>query len=362
MANPTILDVAARAGTTPATVSRALNGTGYVSAARRRAVLEAAAELGYVPHASAQLLRSSRSRLLGVAVGDLANPRSAMLINSVQKVAAECGYTTFFACVPDSGGENEQDVLRVLLRQRPDGLVVATLRTPPSDHLLRQVAARGLPVALIGRDLEHAGVDSISANYRRGGATITGHLLELGHRRIAFLGAQLSEADRVGRLRGYLDALQRARIQVRPSWVIGDAEQPSGPRYPTHLTGYQGAQRLLQLSARPTAIVARNDVTAVGAVQALKDAGLRVPNDISVTGFDNIPLAGAIAPALTTMSQPTEEEGRLAAEFLIARLERPQEPIQPRAIVLECNLIVRASTARLSAGARRERRREGRSE
>ncbi|MGE0582921.1 MAG: LacI family DNA-binding transcriptional regulator [Steroidobacteraceae bacterium] len=350
---PTIRDVAARAGTTPATVSRALNGTGYVSAAKRRAVLDAAAELGYIPHASAQLLRSTRSRLLAVIVGDLENPRSTMLINGVQKLAGERGYTTFFASVADSGGQSEQDVLRVLLRQRPEGLILATLRTPPSDQFLHEVASRGLPVSLVGRDLEQAGVDSISANYRRGGETITGHLLELGHRRIAFLGAQLSEADRIGRLRGYLDALQRARIQVRPAWVIGDAEQPSGPRYPTHLTGYQGVQRLLQLSARPTAIVARNDVTAVGAIQALKDAGLRVPGDVSVTGFDNIPLAGAITPALTTMSQPTEEEGNLAAEFLIARLERPQETIPPRAIVLECNLIVRASTAALPRQHRR---------
>jgi LacI family transcriptional regulator len=344
---PTIVEVAARAGTTTATVSRALNGTGYVSAARRRAVLAAATELGYVPHASAQLLRSSRSRMLGVIVGDLANPRSASLISAVQTMAAQRGYATLFACVPDSGSQSEQDVLQTFLRQRPEGLVLATLRTLQSDRLLRQLADRGVPIALVGRTLEHRGVDSISANYRRGGETITGHLLELGHRRIAFLGATLSEADRIGRLRGYLDGLRRARIRVRPSWVVGDAEGPSGPRYPTYLTGYQGAQRLLKLAARPTAIVARNDVTAVGALQALKDAGLSVPNDISVTGFDNIPLAAAIAPALTTMSQPTEEEGRLAGEFLIARLERPQETIAPRTIVLECNLIVRASTARL---------------
>jgi LacI family transcriptional regulator len=342
---PTIVEVAARAGTTTATVSRALHGTGYVSAARREAVLRAAAELGYVPHASAQLLRSSRSRMLGVIVGDLANPRSASLINSVQSVAVERGYATLFASVPDSGSQSEQDVLQAFLRQRPEGLVLATLRTSQSDQLLRRLTDAGMRVALVGRALDHAGVDSISADYRRGGDTVTTHLLDLGHRRIAFLGAQLQEADQVGRLRGYLDALRRARIQVRPAWVIGDPPGPNGPTYPTFLTGYQGAQRLLRLPLRPTAIVARNDVTAVGALQALKDAGLRVPADISVTGFDNIPLAPAIAPALTTMSHPTEEVGRLAAEFLIARLERPQEPIAPRTIVLQCNLIVRASTA-----------------
>src|SRR5688572_26433855 len=134
MALPTIVEVAARAGTTTATVSRALNGTGYVSAARRQAVLQAAAELGYVPHASAQLLRSSRSRMLGVIVGDLTNPRAATLINGVQSVAAERGYATLFASVPESGSQSEQDVLQAFLRQRPEGLVLATLRTSESDR------------------------------------------------------------------------------------------------------------------------------------------------------------------------------------------------------------------------------------
>lgn len=345
MALPTIVDVAARAGTTTATVSRALNGTGYVSAARREAVLRAAEELGYVPHGSAQLLRSSRSRLLGVIVGDLANPRSVSLINSVQSIAVDRGYATLFASVPDSGSQSEQDVLQAFLRQRPAGLILATLRTPESDRLLRRLADGGMAVGLVGRELDHTHIDCISANYRRGGDTVTGHLLALGHRRIAFLGAQMSQADQVGRLRGYLDALKRARIQVRPGWVIGDPPGAHGPTYPTFLTGYQGAQRLLRLALRPTAIVARNDVTAVGALQALKDAGVRVPAEMSVTGFDNIALAPAIAPALTTMSHPTEEVGRLAAEFLIARLERPEETIAPRNLVLQCNLIVRASTA-----------------
>jgi DNA-binding LacI/PurR family transcriptional regulator len=217
--------------------------------------------------------------------------------------------------------------------------------------VLTRLADGGMPIALVGRALDHPRVDSISANYRRGGDTITGHLLDLGHRRIGFLGAQLSESEHVGRLRGYLDALRRARIQVRPAWVIGDPRGPNGPTYPTFLTGYQGAQRLLKLPVRPTAIVARNDVTAVGALQALKDAGVRVPVEISVTGFDNIPLAPAVAPALTTISQPTEEEGRLAAEILIARLERPAEAIASRNIVLQCNLIVRASTAPPANGA-----------
>src|SRR5262249_11131428 len=152
------------------------------------------------------------------------------------------------------------------------------------------------------------------------------------------------DAPRVNRLRGYLDALEQAGLPVRTELVIGHPNGPS-PRYSTHLAGYQAVQQLLQLRPRPTAIFARNDYTAVGALQALREAGLRVPEDISIAGFDNIPLASAVSPALTTVSQPTDEEGRLAAEFLIARVERPHEDIARRELTLECNLIVRASTA-----------------
>lgn len=356
MALATIVDVARRAGTTTASVSRVLNGSGYASRAMRARVVAAAEDLGYVPHASAQLLRSSRSKLLGVVVGNLANPLAAALIDRIQRFASQSGYTTLFASANAAGPDAEADCIRTFLRQRPDGLIVATLRTAASDQLLRNVADGGVPIVLVGRALDHPRVDSISSDYRRGGEIITRHLIALGHRRIAFIGADISEAARVGRLQGYLDALKQADIRPRPSWVISDTAGAEGPRYPTYLTGYQGAQRLLRASVRPTAIVARNDITAVGAIQALKDAGMRVPDDFSVTGFDNIELASAIAPGLTTMSQATDDEAHLAAEFLVGRIERPDESVASRNISLECNLIVRASTA---APARLGQRRSG---
>ena len=345
MANLTIHDVAARAGVSISTVSRALRGIGYVNAKKREQVLQAAAELGYVPHASAQALRAQRSGVIGVVAGDLGNPHTVALINSIQKFVGDRGYTALFTSVINDGEAMEQSALQTMLRQRPDGLIVATLQTRISDHLLQQAGGAGLPTVLIGRSLSNSGVDSISSNYQRGSETLTDYLLDLGHRRIAFVGADISEAEHIGRLRGYLASMQRARIKVRPAWVVGD-DKPMRPYYPTSLTGYRGAKRLLQLPSRPTAIMARNDVTAIGVIQAVNEAGLSVPGDISVTGFDDIPLAGFIAPALTTMSQPTEKEGELAAEFLLGRLERPNEVIPPRTLTLECNLIVRASTAR----------------
>jgi DNA-binding LacI/PurR family transcriptional regulator len=341
---PTIADVARHAGTTTTTVSRVINESGYVRDSVRVRVHAAIEALRYVPNANARTLKTKQSRTLGIVIGDLLNPYSAALADAVQRVAMERGYATFVGSASDDV-PSEISVLEAFHRQRVAGLIVATLPTAGSDQMLMRLADHRLPLLLVGRTLAHPRVDTVSANFRRGGLICTQHLIELGHRRIAFIGARLTDAPRVNRLRGYLDALEQAHIPVRDDYVIGHPNGNPSPRYSTHLAGYQAVQQLTQLRPRPTAIFARNDYTAVGALQALREAGLRVPEDVSLAGFDNIPLASAVSPALTTVSQPTEEEGRLAAEFLIARIERPQEDIAPRELTLECNLIVRASTA-----------------
>jgi LacI family transcriptional regulator len=344
MRQPTITDVARRAGTTSTTVSRVLNNSGYVRASTRSSVLAAIEELHYVPDANARVLKTKRSKAIGVVIGDLLNPYSVALANAVQSVALARGFITFIASAADEV-ESELLAIEAFHRQRVAGVVVATLQTPPSDKMLNRLAAHGLPLVLVGRSLPHPHVDSVSANFRRGGELCTQHLVELGHRRIAFIGAEMGDAHRVSRLRGYLDALEQAGLAARPEYVIGNARLGPSPRYSTQLMGYQGAQQVLKLHSRPTAIFARNDHTAVGAIQALKEARVRVPEEISVAGFDDIPLASAMAPALTTVSQRTEEEGRLAGEFLLGRVERPDEETPRRELVLECNLIVRTSTA-----------------
>jgi DNA-binding LacI/PurR family transcriptional regulator len=337
-------DVARHAGTTTTTVSRVLNESGYVRHEVRTRVLASIETLKYVPNANARTLKTKQSHTIGIVIGDLLNPYSAALADAVQRVAMARGYTTFVASAASDDVQSEIAVIEAFHRQRVAGLIVATLPTADSDEKLTRLAEHRLPLLLVGRAIAHPQVDTVSANFRRGGLICTQHLIELGHRRIAFIGAQLADAPRVNRLRGYLDALEQAGLPVRAECVIGHPNGPS-PRYSTHLAGYQAVQQLLQLRPRPTAIFARNDYTAVGALQALREAGLRVPEDISLAGFDNIPLASAVSPALTTVSQPTEEEGRLAAEFLIARIERPHEDIARRELTLECNLIVRASTA-----------------
>ncbi len=338
-------DVARRARTTPATVSRVINNIGYVSAGLRAAVEAAIRELGYVPNANARVLKTNRSRTIGVVVGDLLNPYAIELANTVRGVAAQRGYATFIATAADDVA-SELFVIDAFHRQRVGGLVIATLPTTQSNEAIARLADHRMPMVLVGRALDEGPVDSVSANFRRGGELATQHLIELGHRRIAFVGADLAEAERVTRLRGYLDALEEAGLPVRPEYIMGNPRSSGSPRYSTQATGYHVAHELLKLPARPTAIFARNDHTAFGVLQALRERGYRVPEDFSLAGFDDIPLTRQVVPALTTVSQPTENQGRLAAEFLLDRIERPDEDVAPRNLVLECTLIVRGSTTR----------------
>jgi LacI family transcriptional regulator len=344
VAQPTISDVARLASTTPTTVSRVLNNSGYVRATTRAAVLDAVDRLHYVPNANARVLKTKRSRVIGILTGDLFNPYSVMLAGAVQSLAESRGYTTFIASAGDLAG-SEVPALEAFHRQRLAGVIVASLQTPQSDRLLLRLAEQSLPVVLVGRQIDHPRVDAISANFRRGGALATQHLIAIGHRRIAFLGAQQSDLPRIGRFQGYLDALTQAGIPIRDDLIVGTARGSPTPRYSTQVDGYHAMRQLLKQPSRPTGIFARNDYTAIGALQALKEAGLRTPDDVAVAGFDDIPLAAAISPSLTTVSQPTQEEGRLAAEFLIERIERPGWDAARRELTLECNLIVRASTA-----------------
>ena len=274
------------------------------------------------------------------------NPYSVELANSVTGTAVDYGYTTFIGAATDDIN-SDVAVIDAFHRQRVDGLVVATLQTSSSDAALKKLAEHGMPIVLVGRDIDHAMMDSISADYRSGGRMAAQHLIDLGHKRIAFVGADLKEAERVTRLQGYVDALESAGIRIRPEYIVGNVHAAGSPRYSRHGTGHQATLQLLRLPARPTAIFSRNDHTALGVLQALKEAGLRVPEDMSVIGFDDIPLADRVVPSVSSVSQPTQNQGRAAVEYLLRRIEHPNEKIERKKLVLECTLVARETSAKL---------------
>jgi DNA-binding LacI/PurR family transcriptional regulator len=339
--HPTILDIAAQAGVAPMTVSRVINGTGYVSAELRQRVQRVVEEVGYLPNALARSLKRQRTRVVGILLPDIANPFSAELARSMQKVLLEKKYSAFITTTEQSV-EREQAALRAFFDHRVDGVVVATMETRAGNDALHKFINRGMAIVMVGRALSESPVDRVTSDYWKGGYDAVEHLISLGHTRIGFLGASVLNAGRLRRFQGFMDALCDHGISVSEEWIIGS---DSGPAYSTQQDGYEAMKRLLALPTRPSAVFARNDFTAFGAMCAIRDAGLVIPGDIAVVGFDNVPLASYFTPSLTTVEQPTAELGRKAAAMLLERIERASTEA-PREICFPCRLIIRDSTVR----------------
>lgn len=322
------------------TVSRAINRTGYVSEEVRARVLEAAKKLQYRPNVLARQLKGQRLNAVGVMLPDIANPFSSELVAGIKKVLDAAGYTAFLS-VSDQVVEQERAGLQAFVDHRVDGLIVATRGTSKGDRVIKELVQQGVPVVTIGRPMPKAKVDVIDANHYQGAFDLVTHLIGLGHRRIGFIGIAPKDAHTLRRYKGYAAALRKARLELHEEYTVGPAK---GPAFSTQQDGYEGMMRLARLKRRPTAVFARNDFTAIGALRAAHELGLRVPGDIAIAGFDDIPLAAYAAPPLTTVSQPIRDQGELAAQILVERIEGRRR----RAFALHtmpCQLVVRESTA-----------------
>jgi DNA-binding LacI/PurR family transcriptional regulator len=336
----TLADVARLAGVVAMTASRALNQSGYVSQSVRKRVLKAAAKLDYRPNMIARQLRSQRLSAIGILLPDIANPFSAELVNGMKQVFDESGYSTFIA-LSSRSVEQEEASLRAFVDHRVDGLIVATRGTKMGDEVLKNLARQGIPTVTIGRPVKIAGMDFVSADHWQGAFDVVSHLISLGHSRIGFIG--ISHADRLSlrRYQGYAAALEQAGIPINPAYTVGP---PEAPAFATQEDGFEGMTRLANLKRPPTAVFARNDFAAIGALRAAHKLGLRVPREIAIAGFDNIPLAAFTTPPLTTIEQPIAQQGSAAAKFLLDRIEKRYKG-PARKLSMPCSLIVRESTA-----------------
>lgn len=322
MARPTMEDVAARAGVSRALVSLVMRGSPKVSPARRAAVLEAAAELGYSPHAMARSLASRTSHVLGVMVSDLHNPFWAEVVDGLDAAARAAG----FELVINTGGRSparEQQALESLTSFRPAGL--ALLGPVVSSSAI--TTAADIPLVLVSRASRLSTVDTVNDDGRAGSALAVDHLVALGHREIVHIdgGAGSQSAPRRA---GYRVAMARHGLAARV--VRGEYTEAAG------------AAAVRSLRQPFTAVIAANDLNAVGVLSALAEAGLRVPEDVSVVGYDNTWLAGLRHIGLTTIDQPRVQMGRLAAEALIARVRG--ERTEPARLVVQPTLVVRSTT------------------
>jgi LacI family transcriptional regulator, galactose operon repressor len=326
----TIAKVAAEAGVGVGTVSRVLNGSPSVSEETRQRVLEAIAALDYQPSAVARALSTGRTNAVGVVAPFFTSWSVIERLRGVSRTLASAGYQLILLDVERA--EQGRDFFRtVAVRGRVDGVLSISL--VPTDEEIRRLAAEDVPIVLLDR--AHPALPAITIDDTEGGRMATEHLLELGHRRIAFLGdeeANLFGFDSSARRReGYEAAMAAAGVPIEPDWVL---RRPHGRR-----PAREAASWLLAQEPRPTAVFASSDVQAIGVLEAAQAAGLPVPEELSVIGFDDVEAAGYTG--LTTVAQPLEEIGALGAELLLRTLSG--EAVESRRMPL--TVVERGSTA-----------------
>ena len=307
-ARPTIADVASRSGVSTATVSRVLSGATSSRPTTRARVLAAAKELDYKPSAVARALKVQATRTIGLLIADIQNPFFPQLVSAVEAEAVDRGYGLVL-CNPSDDPARELAALDLLIERRVDGIMVASSRAMRRHaSLLREI---GVPVVLLNSGRVE-GLPSIDTAQRRGARLGAEHLLELGHRRIGHISAPRTNAAAADRLAGARDAVRAFGEDAELFVADGDS----------HVEGGAAAATRLVTIARCTGIVCYNDLTAIGALRGVRSAGLRVPEEVSIVGFDDIDLAAWIDPPLTTVRQPTEAMGRWAVERLVAPRHR----------------------------------------
>jgi LacI family transcriptional regulator len=334
----TIRDVARLAGVSSMTVSRVINGSERVSPATRQRVEEAIDELGYVPSRLARGLIRQKTGTLALIVPDVANPFFTLVVRGAEEVARRADYRLLL-CDTRSDLELEREVIEELLAHRVEGIAIAPVSDRSRTHL-RRLAKFGVPFVLIDRTVQGVDSDLIVGDNEGGARRLVTHLLELGHRRIGLI----VEADDVStarhRRQGYESALAAAGVPVDESLIVRADADPSG--------GFEGMRRLLTLDERPTAVFAVNNLVALGVIEAVRDAGLEVPDDVALVCFDDIEYASRMYPFLTVMAQPAETLGSLGTQLLLERIDG-RARARGRSVVLSAQFIVRKSCGAVRA-------------
>lgn len=334
----TIKDIAKVAGVSHTTVSRALHGHPAISEETVSRVQQIADELGYVPNKAARGLKTRRSGILGVIVRRIVDPFFSEVLDGIEEVLSESDYSLFLAA-SHRDPEREEAIVRLMSERRVDGVIICS--TQVGEEHRQQLEQFGVPTVLINNQAAADITRSVYHDDAEGSRQLTRYLIELGHTKIGYLGNARAGRTTEDRKRGYMEEMQRHSLPIPPEYVI---EGPNGLAD----GGKVGTRAYLELNSPPTGIICYNDVMAIGAIRTLNEAGFRVPEDISVTGFDNIDLAAYVNPPLTTFDQPKYELGCKAAAMMLRLLDkREEELIAPSSdvITLHGKLIRRQSTA-----------------
>ncbi|MBS0341406.1 MAG: LacI family DNA-binding transcriptional regulator [Proteobacteria bacterium] len=332
----TIKDVALRAGVSVTTVSHVVNETRHVSPEGRERVNAAIRELRYVPSQVARSLKSNSTRTLGMLIPNSSNPYFAEIVRVVEDRCFAAGYTLVL-CNTDDLLQRQGVYLQVLAQRRIDGLIVVS--TGSDEALAKQLHGLKMPVVLLDREIDDPECDLVETAHMQGALLAVRHLQSLGHRHVACIGGPVGVVSSEQRVQGWRLALAESGAAPASDddallWRGGFTSQG----------GYEAMHAILRTDSRPTAVFVCNDLMAIGALRAVHEGGLRVPDDISIIGFDDIDLAAYTSPPLTTVAQPKEHIGALAVDMLLERVGGRRR--EARKVMLQPELRVRASTGR----------------
>lgn len=333
----TMKQVAEKARVSTTTVSHVINNTRVVSEDARERVLSVIEELRYIPSAVARSLKNDRTHTLGMMIPNNSNPYFAEVIQGIEDASFKLGYNIIL-CNSYDDPKKQAAYIRVLMEKRIDGLILVSSGT--DEDLTELLANEGIPKVLVDREVAGVTADLIEADHVQGSYDATRYLISLGHKKIACVAGPKTLLPSGGRVTGYLRALQEAGISFNPDYLIHSDFTSQG--------GFNAFQELLSKADRPTAIFASNDLMAIGGICAANQANVKIPQQLSVVGYDDIALASFSTPPLTTISQPKHTIGQLTAQILVDRIARPEAPM--RREMLSSQLIVRQSTAAPESG------------
>jgi LacI family transcriptional regulator len=328
----TIRDVAKQAGVAPITVSRVVNNSGYVSEKTRARVEAAIADLGYVPNVLARSLRSRRTDTLALIVTDISNPFWTTVARGVEDAASDAGFNVIL-CNTDESEVEQDKYLRVLLQKQVDGVLLVPARSALEP--IQFIRSQDTPAVILDRLIPNAQADTVRCDSEGGAYQLTRLLLSLGHRQIAVLSGPQGVSTAEDRVAGYQRALTEAGLDLDPALVYyGQFSLESG---------YTMTQQMLAATPRPSGLFAGNNFIAIGALRALRDTGLQVPEDLALVGFDDLPADLVVDPFLTVAAQPAYEMGQQATELLLRRLSG-EAPEAYQEVLLPTEIIVRQSS------------------
>ncbi len=329
-----IKDIAKAAGVSHTTVSRALRDDPRISEQTRNLVHRLATEMGYSPSAIARGLATGKTNTVGMVVTTISDPFVAPIAQGTERKAMEAGYSLILS---QSGADPDRELaaVRLLRERRVDGVIVTASRV--GELYTPLLSELKVPIVLINNQKGGGYLHSIYVDDFAGAKMAVGLLIDLGHRDIAYIACPERERSNRNRMNGYKAALESRGISVNERLILQLEGKDDMAR------GAAAVEEILSLDERPTALFCYNDMTAIGALQALHESGVRVPEDISIVGFDDVPISSVVCPALTTVAQPKEEMGVKAMEMLLALIEGEER----ENVVVKPRLVVRSSTARV---------------